>query len=49
MRALLLVIALVAALPTIAQQQDAAENARRTVASIETLLKVGPEEPTRWF
>lgn len=49
MRALLLVIALVAALPTIAQQQDAAENARRTVASIETLLKERPEDPTLWF
>ena len=46
MRAFLLAIALLTALPAIAQQ-DA--DARRTITALETLLKERPKDPTLWF
>ena len=47
MRALLLVLALCASLPVWAQQD--VENARRTIAAIEGLLKERPSDPTLWY
>ena len=48
MRALLLVFALVAVSPTLAQQQEV-ENAKRTIGAIENLLKQRPNDATLWF
>jgi hypothetical protein len=47
MKAAIFLAALLAALPGFAQQD--VENARRTVASIEALLKERPSDPTLWF
>lgn len=47
MRKLILALAVVLALPAFAQQD--VEDAKRTIAAIETALKTRPEDPTLWF
>ena len=47
MKNLFVALALFASIPSFAQQDP--ENARRTIASIETLLKERPDDPTLWF